>query len=128
VPGLAAKPIIDMLIEVTSLEETKRQIVPGLLQEGYEYYWRPTIGEEPPFYAWFIKRDSSGRRSHHIHMVERDSELWERLRFRDHLRAHPAEARRYEELKRTAATEHPDDRVAYTKAKTEYILEVMKMA
>ena len=55
VPGLAAKPIVDMLVEVRSLEETKGRIVPVLEAQGYDYFWRPTIGDEPPFYAWFLE-------------------------------------------------------------------------
>ncbi len=75
IPGLSAKPIIDILVEVSSLDETKKQIVPILESEGYDYFWRPTIGNQPPYYAWFIKRDSDGRRTHHIHTVERDSDV-----------------------------------------------------
>src|SRR6187200_515196 len=72
VPGSAAKPVIDLLVEVTDLEATKSRIAPILEEQGYEYLWRPTIGDDgPPFYAWFIKRDKlSGLRTHHIHMVE----------------------------------------------------------
>jgi GrpB-like predicted nucleotidyltransferase (UPF0157 family) len=59
VAGLSAKPIIDILVEVTSLEETKKQIVPILEAEGYEYFWRPAFGDDqPPFYAWFIEHNS----------------------------------------------------------------------
>ena len=96
VPNLAAKPIVDMLAEVTSLEETRSKIVPLLESQGYDYLWRPTWGEStPPFYAWFIKRDSdTGIRTHHIHMVERQStDHWDRLLFRDDLIAHPQVAR-----------------------------------
>src|SRR5262249_53552404 len=58
VPGLAAKPIVDMLVEVTDLEATKLRIAPLLEAKGYEYFWRPTHGDDgPPFYAWFIKRN-----------------------------------------------------------------------
>ena len=75
-----------MLIEVTSLEETTAQIVPVLEADGYDYLWRPTSGDDmPPFYAWFIKRDKEGQRTHHIHMVERDFPQWEALLFRDYL-------------------------------------------
>lgn len=72
VPGLAAKPIIDILVEVTDLEATKARIVPILTGQAYEYLWRPTHGDDgPPFYAWFIKRDARhGNRTHHVHMVE----------------------------------------------------------
>jgi GrpB-like predicted nucleotidyltransferase (UPF0157 family) len=52
VPGLSAKPVIDMLVEVMSLEETKKRIVPILESQGYDYFWRPTWGDNtPPFYA-----------------------------------------------------------------------------
>ena len=128
VPGLAAKPIVDMLVEVTSLEEARRRIVPILESQGYDYFWRPTWGDDtPPFYAWFIKRDSSGKRTHHIHMVESHFEHWERLLFRDHLIVHPEVAGEYRRLKMRLAAEYPNDRVAYTKGKTDFIMSVMEM-
>jgi GrpB-like predicted nucleotidyltransferase (UPF0157 family) len=127
VPGLSAKPIVDMLVEVTSLDETRRRIVPILEAQGYDYFWRPTWGDDtPPFYAWFIKRDARGGRTHHIHMVERHFEHWERLLFRDHLIAHPEAAEEYGQLKLRLAEEHPGDRVAYTEGKTAFIARVMK--
>jgi GrpB-like predicted nucleotidyltransferase (UPF0157 family) len=129
VPGLAAKPIIDMLVEVTSLEETKTRIVPVLEAQGYDYFWRPTWGDNtPPFYAWFIKRDHSGRRTHHIHMVEPDFEHWDRLLFRDYLIAHPEIAHEYQELKIQLANGHANDREAYTEAKTEFVVRVTERA
>jgi len=128
VPGMCAKPVIDILVEVRSLDETKKVIVPILESRGYEYFWRPVIGEDPPFYAWFIKRDASGRRTHHIHMVEPDSELWDRLYFRDYLKIFPETRRAYRELKNRLAGEFPNDRVAYTKGKTEFITWVTREA
>jgi GrpB-like predicted nucleotidyltransferase (UPF0157 family) len=71
VPGMAAKPVIDMLVEVSNLQAVKTRVVPVLEAQGYEYFWRPTHGEDGgPFYAWFIKRGPNGVRTHHIHMVE----------------------------------------------------------
>lgn len=129
VPGLSAKPIIDILVEVTSLDETKKQIVLILEAEGYEYFWRPAFGDDgPPYYAWFIKRNSEGKRTHHIHMVEADSELWDRLYFRDYLRQFPDEAKQYDELKRLLSEKYPDDRVKYTREKSGFILSVTKKA
>jgi GrpB-like predicted nucleotidyltransferase (UPF0157 family) len=129
VPGLSAKPIIDILAEVTSLEETKRRIVPILENEGYEYFWRPAFGDDgPPYYAWFIKRNSECKRTHHIHMAEADSELWDRLYFRDYLRQFPAEAERYDALKRKLSKEHSKDRVKYTEEKSKFILSVTRKA
>lgn len=128
VPGLSAKPIIDILVEVTSLEKTKKRIVPLLESEGYEYFWRPAIGNQPPYYAWFIKRNYQGKRTHHIHMVEAGSELWDRLYFRDYLREFPNEAKRYDKLKKSLSKKYSNDRVVYTKEKTDYIVSLTKKA
>jgi GrpB-like predicted nucleotidyltransferase (UPF0157 family) len=129
VPGLAAKPIIDMLVEVADLEATRRRIAPLLEAQGYDYFWRPSWGDDtPPFYAWFIKRDDTGVRTHHIHMVEAHFEHWDRLLFRDYLLRHPEVAREYGELKKRLAACHDGDRVAYTEAKTGFILDVTARA
>ena len=71
----------------------------------------------PAFYAWFIKRDHFGKRTHHIHRVERDADLWDRLYFRDYLRKNHDEARRYRELTEKLAQDFPSDRAAYTRGK-----------
>jgi GrpB-like predicted nucleotidyltransferase (UPF0157 family) len=129
VPNLAAKPIIDILVEVISLEETKQKIVPILESQGYDYFWRPSFGDDiPPFYAWFIKRDLKGNRTCHIHMVEKDFVHWERLFFRDYLIEHHDIAREYQDLKLRLANNYPNDRVAYTNGKTDFIVRVTETA
>lgn len=129
VPGLPAKPIVDILVEVRSLEETKQRIAPILEAQGYDYFWRPSWGADtPPFYAWFIKRDYSGRRTHHIHMVEANFEHWDRLLFRDYLRAFPEASRRYADLKLALARDHRDDRVAYTDQKGAFVRKITEEA
>ena len=129
IPNLSAKPTIDILVEATSLEETKRKIVPVLESQGYDYFWRPSFGDDgPPFYAWFIKRDAKGNRTHHIHFVERDFEHWDRLFFRDYLIEHPDVAREYQYLKLSLAKDHPNDRIAYTEGKTEFIVRTTERA
>jgi len=131
VPGLAAKPVVDVLVEVTDLRATRVRIAPVLEAQGYNYFWRPMHGDDgPPFYAWFIKRDpGSGARTHHIHMVEPDfAEHWDRLLFRDYLIEHPRVAREYEGLKFRLASAYPNDRVAYTKGKTEFVLRITEQA
>ncbi|MEK6282444.1 MAG: GrpB family protein [Acidobacteriota bacterium] len=125
VPGLAAKAVIDILVEVTSFEETKGQIVPRLQSHDYDYFWRTDV--KVP-YPWFIKRDPMGKRTHHIHMVEADSNWWDRLYFRDYLRIFGDDARRYEELKRTLAQKYPNDRKAYTDGKSEFIVSLTERA
>jgi len=129
VPGLSAKPIVDILVEVTNLDETKIRIAPILEKQGYDYFWRPTWGDDtPPFYAWFIKRDNTGKRTHHIHMVEAEFEHWDRLLFRDYLIEHPHVAGEYSKLKEKLSNIHNKGRVAYTEAKTDFIKAITKRA
>lgn len=129
IEGLSAKPIIDILVEVTDLEETKKRIVPVLKAEGYEYLWRPAFGDyDPPYYAWFIKRNAEGKRTYHIHMVESDSVLWDRLYFRDYLKEFPKIARNYNDLKVNLSKEYPNDRVKYTEGKSEFIRRITEKA
>jgi GrpB-like predicted nucleotidyltransferase (UPF0157 family) len=129
VSGLAAKPIVDILVEVTSLEETKLRIAPILEAKGYDYFWRPSWGDDtPPFYAWFIKRDKYGKRTHHIHMVEAWFEHWDGLLFRDYLIEHQEVALEYSNLKKNLSDAHHSDRVAYTQAKSEFIKTVTEAA
>jgi GrpB-like predicted nucleotidyltransferase (UPF0157 family) len=129
IPGLSAKPIIDMLVEVRSPEETKDRITPILEAQGYDYFWRPSFGDDtPPFYAWFIKRDKQGERTHHIHMIEADFEHWDRLLFRDYLIEHPAVAKEYGDLKMRLSDLHENDRIAYTEAKGKFINKVTRIA
>lgn len=131
VPGLAAKPVLDVLVEVADLQATRDRIAPVLEAQGYDYFGRPTHGDDgPPFNAWFIKRDpGTGVRTHHIHMVEAGFvEHWDRLLFRDYLVAHPQVALEYQRLKLHLPSAHPRDRVAYTKGKTEFIVRVTEEA
>jgi GrpB-like predicted nucleotidyltransferase (UPF0157 family) len=130
VPGLAAKPIVDMLVEVTDLQATRERIAPVLESQGYDYFWRPTHGDDgPPFYAWFIKREPRTGATHHIHMVEGHfAEHWDRLLFRDYLIDHPEVAKEYEGLKVRLASVSTPDRVAYTRGKTKFIAQVTEQA
>lgn len=129
VPGLVAKPIIDILVEVTDLDAARQQIAPILEAQGYDYFWRPSWGDDtPPFYAWFIKRESSGARTHHIHMVESHFEHWNRLLFRDYLIEHPEVAQEYADLKLRLSRLHSGDRIGYTLSKTEFVLKVTATA
>ncbi|MBP7449532.1 MAG: GrpB family protein [Flavobacteriales bacterium] len=128
VPGLSAKPVIDVQVEVSDMERVKEEVVPAMEAVGYEFIWRPTMGDEAPFYAWFIKRNSAGERTVHVHMVEPGQASVDRIIFRDHLRNDPQEAARYEALKNDLARKFPKDRAAYTVNKTAYIKEVLTKA
>lgn len=121
VPGLGAKPIIDMLSGVTNLK-TGAQCVPALEALGYEYKGENGISGRLYF-------DKGNPRVYHLHMVEVDGEHWKRhLLFRDYLRSHPAETQRYEALKRELAERYGNDREGYTNAKTDFIEAAVRRA
>ncbi|HZB34957.1 MAG TPA: GrpB family protein [Gaiellaceae bacterium] len=115
VPGLSAKPIVDILVGLGELELTDVQIA-GMQELGYEY-----LGEHGlPGRLFFRKQPHT----YNVHVVEHGGDHWERqLTFRDALRSDPEERRRYEEFKRRLAAEgHP--REVYTELKTPFIREV----
>lgn len=134
VPGLSAKPIVDLLVAVRSLPDARQRGIPALESLGYAYW-----AEDPaPDRMFFVKGlPPNGPRTHHVHIVElgvsQDTRLGEfsfadRLLFRDVLRADPEEAQRYERLKQQLAAQFPGDREAYTNGKTDYIYGVMLQA
>jgi GrpB-like predicted nucleotidyltransferase (UPF0157 family) len=116
VPGLAAKPVIDVQVSVASFEPLDEYRAP-LESLGYEY--RP---DEEPGHRFFGLTDADDMRVAHVHVCERGSE-WERrhLAFRDALRADDDLRRRYEVEKRRVAALHPDDTLEYAEAKTPWI-------
>ncbi len=123
VSGLAAKPIIDLLVSVHSLVEAKQVAVSPLKELGYAYW----LNNPDPQRMFFVKGlPPNSPRTHHIHIIESDSILRERLLFRDYLREHPDEAFRYAQLKRHLAQQFLTDREAYTSGKTEYIQSIMQ--
>lgn len=119
VPGLAAKPVIDIQVGVRSLDDTSN-IVVAVTSLGYEYV--PELEGEVPNRRYF-RRWSGGRRTHQIHLVERnDLDWWERhVRFRDWLRTHPGDRAAYEALKLGLAAEHAYDRETYTDKKSDFV-------
>lgn len=125
VVGLAAKPIVDMVIEVTDVDAAKCRVPEILEPQGYDCFWRLTWGDDvPPWCTWCIKRDTAGRRTHHWHFGPVGFKASE-LRFCGILRARPEVASAYGALKIGIAAQLGHDRVAYTEAKTEFIRNVM---
>lgn len=128
VPGLSAKPIIDLQVEISDADEVRDLVAPLMEEAGFEFLWRPSIGDEDPFYSWFILRDADGRRCAHVHVVRPGKASMERILFRDYLSAFPEEAQRYAELKRDLAQRYPKNRAAYAAAKTSHVNEVLAKA
>jgi GrpB-like predicted nucleotidyltransferase (UPF0157 family) len=115
VPGLAAKPVIDMIALVDDLDA---HIAPVVSSAGYQL---PEAFNATLEHRRFLCHPSASRRTHHLHLVDQPRELARRLRFRDLLRSDPELARRYATLKRMLAERHREDRDAYTGAKREFI-------
>ena len=119
VPGLAAKPVIDIMVPVESLEASRGSIE-AASHAGY-LYW--------PYKAdvmhWFCK-PSAAHRTHHLHIIPFDSPLWfDRLRFRDALRSNSELAEQYAELKLHLAKRYRYDREAYTEGKGDFVTAVL---
>jgi GrpB-like predicted nucleotidyltransferase (UPF0157 family) len=116
IPGIVAKPTIDLMPIVRSLAELDAR-QPHV--EALGYVWRGEFGIPGRRYCILEKQ---GRRLFHVHCQQvGHAEIARTLDFRDYLRAHPEEARGYEALKRVVAAAHPDDTLAYSKAKSDWI-------
>jgi len=119
VPGLAAKPIVDILLAVPAIAP-RDDFVVALRDLGYRHVLDPWTDDHE-----FFSLDAKGSRSVNLHLVVAGSD-WDarHLAFRDHLRADPEDADRYARLKRELAARHPRDVHTYTDEKGEFIKEI----
>ena len=128
VPGLAAKPVIDIQVSVPALEP--RELHRTRLNElGYTHF---PLGEFDRVYPFF-KRPAGWPSSHHVHLcVEGSNEERDHLAFRDYLRRHPEIAAEYASLKRSLAASQDgltlESQEHYSLAKTEFVRRVLGMA
>jgi GrpB-like predicted nucleotidyltransferase (UPF0157 family) len=122
VPGLAAKPVIDIQISVVELAPTDPFRVP-LQSLGYVYR------EQNPERTKRYFREPPGQPRTHIH-VRRAGSFSEQfpLLFRDYLRVHPRAAGEYAAVKRELAARHPRDGLAYTNAKADFVWALVHRA
>jgi GrpB-like predicted nucleotidyltransferase (UPF0157 family) len=121
VPGLAAKPVIDMLLGVEKVPPSP-DTIEALQTLEYNY-----LGEFGVPNRHFCRKGMP--MTHHLHIVTWGTQQWEnRILFRDFLRTHPKAAQQYEQLKRQSAMRFPHDRAAYTNSKTDLITELMEQA
>lgn len=124
VPGLAAKPVIDLMagvLDVEAVAERLNKTLPGM---GYVL---TDVGMPGRL---FYLRDQDGIRTHHLHVVADDTlETRNEIMLRDYLRKRPEDAARYGALKRSVITTEPDlDMNMYTRRKTELIQELVDAA
>jgi GrpB-like predicted nucleotidyltransferase (UPF0157 family) len=121
VPGLAAKPIVDIQVSVADLGD-EPCYVPQLQAVGLVLRSRDELHR-------FFRPPAGQRREVHVHVCAAGGR-WERdhLLFRDYLRAHPAACLRYAEAKRASVRRWSDDGWAYTEAKTAVVLDILEQA
>lgn len=121
VPGLAAKPIIDMIAAVKAFDDVEQLIQP-LKELGYEYMPERMFATRK-----FFPKGPRTSRTHHLNFVlVDDPEQWvQPLAFRDYWRTHTDARDTYAALKQQLAKAHSDDRTAYTAAKTEFIRGIL---
>jgi GrpB-like predicted nucleotidyltransferase (UPF0157 family) len=120
VVGLGAKPTIDILAGVRMLADAE-SCASSLWSIGYKY--RPEKEDLFPERRYFDKP------SYHLHAVEPSSDFWSRhIAFRNYLRTHREAAEMYFRLKRRLSSRYQTDREAYTNAKTEFIIAILKEA
>jgi GrpB-like predicted nucleotidyltransferase (UPF0157 family) len=123
IPGLAAKPIIDMLAEVKDINRLD-SLNESLVAAGYTPKGEYGIAGRRYFF-----KGSEERHTYHIHAYAAGHpEIRRHLLFRDYLRAHPDAARRYAALKRSLAEQYPCNVDAYTDAKDDFIHEMDRLA
>ena len=120
VPGLMAKPILDIAVAIP-----KHAVVPRcatvLSHLGYQYAYWADLDNDYTF-------EKGVERTHHVHLVESGSRQWaDYLRFRDALRANERLARDYERTKMALGEKFCGDRAAYTRAKADFIRHVLSI-
>jgi GrpB-like predicted nucleotidyltransferase (UPF0157 family) len=124
VDGLPAKPVVDMLAPVQSLEAAQTAV--GVLEADGWLFWP----DDPcrHYRLWFL-RPTPDARTHHLHVIERDHpQARALLAFRDALRGDPGLRREYAELKRRLAGQYGENRNAYTNAKGDFIERTLRRA
>ncbi|MCC9087678.1 MULTISPECIES: bifunctional GNAT family N-acetyltransferase/GrpB family protein [Bacillus] len=118
VEGLVAKPIIDILIEVSHIKEIDRK------RESFEHLGYQALGENGVKGRRFFQKGGLNR-THHVHVYERNHpDVKRHLLFRDYLRVHPERAASYASVKEQLANQYPEDIQSYMAGKNEIIKEI----
>jgi GrpB-like predicted nucleotidyltransferase (UPF0157 family) len=123
VPGLSAKPIIDLLCGVDAMPVAD-ECAALMRARGWEM--PEDINRDLVERRFLLWRNADGVRTHHVHLVVHEGPLWrEYVDFRDKLRSSALLRRRYEELKKGLAERFHDQRARYTASKTDFVKEVL---
>jgi GrpB-like predicted nucleotidyltransferase (UPF0157 family) len=124
VPGLSAKPIIDLMAKFKNFESIDSFIADNLLQLP-EWNFVPTELDERPWRRFCVMVKDSHRFAH-LHLVPINSERWDQhIAFREILKKDEHLRNEYQDLKNRLAKELGNDREAYTEAKAQFIVKVL---
>jgi GrpB-like predicted nucleotidyltransferase (UPF0157 family) len=123
VPGLAAKPILDLAVAVAG-ESVVPDCVVRLADADYTYR-----GYRGPDQGYFFDQGRGQELTHYLHVLPIHEPAWSNnLRFRDYLAGHPEARDRYQQLKEVLAAQYPTDRATYTTAKAAFVQEILAAA
>lgn len=127
IPGIMAKPIIDIQIAVRSLPAIRDIAIHHLESLGY-HFWYGNPDKERLFFVKGMPPFGE-KRTHHVHIVESTSKHWiDKLMFRDYLRGHPEAKAQYEALKLSLSEQYRFDREKYTDLKKDFINHILTLA
>jgi GrpB-like predicted nucleotidyltransferase (UPF0157 family) len=123
IPGIAAKPVIDILLTVREIASADL-LTPRLALEGYN-----AIGEYGISGRRFYYKGSDERRSHHLHIYQFDNpHVLRHIAFRDYMRTHPISARQYGQLKEELARQFPESIDGYNAGKNQFVQQKERQA
>jgi GrpB-like predicted nucleotidyltransferase (UPF0157 family) len=132
VPDLAAKPTIDIIIVIPDMSVFP-EVVNALGTLGYQHFGDQDVRGREVFKKTTTAPQEHGQEqtspAHHLYVCPEGSESLEHMiRFRDYLRTHRRARRRYASLKKRLARKYRNDRVAYTEAKTGFVMSILESA
>lgn len=129
IPGIKAKPYIDMIIAIPAALLFDESILTRLKALGYTYFMVPARDDIDAYMSFGKGYNLHGEKEqiYHIHMCPKENSMWKQLAFRDYLVAHPERAKAYEALKTEMATRYRNDRGAYVLSKTDFIKETLAL-
>ncbi len=120
IPGMTAKPIVDIAIGVKTMEGSKKYIK---ILENVGYKFINNFGNLNT-HLFFVKGEESNR-THYIHLIKHQGKIWEHyIFFRDHLSKNKSAAKKYVSLKQKLAAQFADNRKLYTAAKGSFIKSI----
>lgn len=125
IPNAVTKPEIDIMIGIEKIQDVSQHIT-ALENIGYVYF--PKFEKIVPERR-YLRKSKGIIPLFHIHMVERESNFWQdHIIFREYLKDHPEEVKKYNNLKRNLILQFSNDRESYSKGKENFIIKILKIA